>query len=294
MALLPLAAALLVSAPVPNAVTPEGPATLRASWLGLRAPIQYLPRVVVRWSVEVGEGGAAGPVALRAISDSVHQREARALARGPVEQLPAAPGTYTFPARLPFLSGNAIGIDQEAGRHAIVTQHSPTDAGPMADPYDLHALDAWRPPLETGATAGYDERIQGAQLAVELELEPDIDSDGYGDETQDANDLSISARAGRRAVRVLITNRGNRRVALPRVLVRMRGGRLEAPPPLRREWAKDVPAGYVAVEVASIPPRATLAVLLRSTRPGFRWRLTADSEGFDPTPTSTNVRGRSG
>ena len=291
MGLLPIAAALLVTGPAPDALTPDGPATLRDTWLGAVPSIHYPPRVVVRWRVQVGEGGSAGPVALRVLTGNPHLAEAKALQLGPAEQLPATPGVYEFPARLRFLNGDEIGLDQQTGRHAIVAQHEDSDAERFVDPYELNAMDVWRPPLGDGETRGGYERIQGAQLLVTGQLEYDVDGDGYGDKTQDENDLAITASAGRRTVRVTLRNRGGRPVHRPHLLVRMRGARLlngAHDPSLRAE------RGYRRVDVRRIAAGGTRTVFLRASRPGFRVKVVAGSEGFDPTRAALVTRGRSG
>ena len=281
MSLLPVAVALLVTQPTPGALTPDGAATLRASWLGALPAVVFPPRVVVRWRVQVGEGSAAGPVALRVLTGNTLQAEAKAVQRGPTEWLPAEPGVYEFPARLRFLNGQALGLDQQTGRHAVV---STTD-------HSEHAIDVWRPPLGEGETrAGY-ERAREQRLLVVGEMEYDLDRDGYGDKTQDENDLAIAARVQRRAVRVTLRNRGTRPVHLPHVLVRMRGARL-----LNRSRFSGLrdERGYLRVSVRRIPPRGRRSVLIRASRPGFRAKLIAGSEGFDPTRSRVVVRARSG
>ncbi len=81
-------------------------------------PAVYLPNVTVAWKVVVGEGGSGGTV--RPVVEGV--------VGDPVE-LPATPGTYTFPAPH-ILSGSACrelaGIVQTTGGHAIVTREDAT------------------------------------------------------------------------------------------------------------------------------------------------------------------------
>ena len=276
MSLLPLAAALLVA---PNTATPEGPATLRVTWLGAVPSIAYGPRVVVRWRVVVGDGSAAGPVALRVISNNPTRGPGIARGTGPVEQLPATPGVHEFAARLRFREGDALGMDQQAGRHAIIA----------TDVYDEDAVDVWRPPLGPDETRLHEERIGHARLLISPVFEGDADADGYGDRTQDENDLDIAASPGRRAVRVTLRNRGDRPVHLPHVLVRMHHARL-----LNRSqvtWLR-TERGYRRVKLRKIEPRAKRTVFIRASRPGFRVKLVAGSEGFDPTRASVVVRGR--
>ena len=277
MGLLPIAAALLLT---PNAMTPEGPATLRATFVGPVPHARFGPRVVVRWRVEVGEGSAAGPVALRVLRGDPMTGDA--FGRGAVEQLPATPGAHEFPARLRILDGQVLGLDQQTGGHAIVT----TDAHPD------DAVDVWRPPLGVNEARRDFERRPGERLLISPTFELDVDGDGYGDKTQDENDLAISARPARRSIFVRVRNRGDRTVDNPRLLIRLRGARLLTRTHARPE--RPVPPGYRYQTLPHIPPGAVRSVRLHVSRSGYRAKLIAESEGFDPTRAALVVRGRSG
>jgi hypothetical protein len=74
------------------------------------------PSVLTGWRATVGPGGRAGTVRVR-----VRTRTGDQVVGDPV-QLPAEPGTYTFPA--PRVEGTAIGLDQATGGHAIMQMSS--------------------------------------------------------------------------------------------------------------------------------------------------------------------------
>lgn len=277
--------------PAPAALTPEGAATLRQSWLGARPSIGHGPRVIVRWSVEVGAGGRAGDVALRVLGGSERSPEATGRGTGSAVSLPAEPGTYEFSARLRFEDGDRIGLDQASGGHALLREHPPApEAGEWADPRRLHAVDVWRPPLADGAAGGHQERRQGQELAVSVVLEPDVDADGYGDETQDLADLRVVSRRlqrgrGRTTFALAVQNRGPRTAHQPRLSLRLlRGSRLVAVSAprcgVRRcRWPRTATGG----RAIDLPPlrrgaRHRVRLVVRG-RTGAGLRLVASSEG---------------
>src|ERR1700754_2177303 len=74
--------------------TPLGPASLKAETLaGPVATERLWGGVVTKWQVGVGEGGQAGIVRLK-----LDPSWAPGAVVGDPVELPAAPGTYTFPA----------------------------------------------------------------------------------------------------------------------------------------------------------------------------------------------------
>ena len=95
--------------------TPAGPATLLNRWTGAYAPPGPLARGAGRGGGVVGAGGQAG---------TVRPRPSGRRAAATPSTLPAEPGTYRFPA--PHIRwdyrGSQIGLDQETGDHAILTQ----------------------------------------------------------------------------------------------------------------------------------------------------------------------------
>ena len=93
---------------------PTGPASRRVGHSACKP-------VLTSWTVTVGRGGRAGhgaPVVGRAVGDPV--------------ELPATPGTYTFPAHAHVNwqdCGAEPGLIQETGEHAVLVPASPRRAG---------------------------------------------------------------------------------------------------------------------------------------------------------------------
>jgi len=212
-----LAAGLALAAAAPAAaqdtVTPAGPATVRGHWLGAFTLELRPPEILVGWTVTVGPGSNAGPVRLRVLRPG---DRGTVVGSGPVEALPATPGTYAFalPVGIPYDHRDAgLALDQEVGGHAIVSTHPPA---PGFDGLgDVRALDVFRPSLaEDAADVAFSERRPRQELLVQGTIERDLDEDLVGDLTQDVGDLrllraGILARdaaniAGRETNRVLI------------------------------------------------------------------------------------------
>jgi len=147
-----LAAALLVGGAAPAERTPDGPATLISAWT---APADQADgSVLTSLTVKVGAGGRAGVV--RPLVGGV--------AGDPID-LPATPGTYTFPVRHVRLAA-PLGLVQEAGGLAIMSREAcrPTIARSL-DPCETRWVDIQR----TGQGTTSD---RGAQLAISFNTEP--------------------------------------------------------------------------------------------------------------------------
>jgi hypothetical protein len=190
--------------------TPSGPATLtstRTETVGIGGAVAAPPydsasRVLMRWTVTVGPGGRAGAV----------QPVIGGVAYDPVD-LPATPGTYTFPApRVPLAL--PLGLAQETGEHAIVTREA---CRPQIQRVDDPCETSW---VDIRRAGQPDLRDRGAQLAIAWTSEPDVDSDGRGDQTEDRTDLRVSALPtrepdGRLRLDVTLTNAGTLSADLP-------------------------------------------------------------------------------
>jgi hypothetical protein len=96
--------------------------------------------------------------------------------RGATEAVPAAAGTYVYSARLPVDAGDQIGVDTSDQLAFIAT-------GAAQDTYEY-----WNPALADGGTVGTSpsEANLAGLILLNADIEPDVDGDGYGDETQDA------------------------------------------------------------------------------------------------------------
>ena len=136
--------------------------------------------------------------------------------------LPAAPGTYTFPA--PHVAwedvcGPGPALVQTTGQHAIVS----------------HDIDVPRH-LVVARDGQADERIEDAKLTVAAITEPDVDRDLRGDRTEDRTDLRVSSAParepdGRLRIEVTVTNAGplsadRLTVTAPQLTAGRLGGRL--------------------------------------------------------------------
>jgi hypothetical protein len=211
--------ALLIAAGAPLAAfpvgaglerTPSGPATLTSTRTETVAagsavpapPYDSASRVLMNWTVTVGPGGRAG--AVRPVIGGA--------AYDPVD-LPATPGTYTFPAPRVRLA-LPLGLVQETGEHAIVSREPcRPEIDRASDPCETSWVDIQR--------AGQpDIRDRGAQLALAFKSEPDVDGDLRGDETEDRTDLRVSALPtreadGRLRLDVTLTNAGTLTADLP-------------------------------------------------------------------------------
>jgi hypothetical protein len=192
-------AALLFPAAAAAENTPDGPATLISNHImsiGTGPGVNAGGRVLTSWTVTVGPGGRGGTV--RPLVGGV--------AGDPVE-LPATPGTYTFPLAH-TRSAWPLGLVQTTGGHAIVTREAcrPAIAREL-DPCESKWVDIQR----TGQSP---ESDRGAQLAIEFDGEPDADGDLRGDLTEDRTDLRVAAVPsrepdGRLRVEVTLTNLGS-------------------------------------------------------------------------------------
>jgi hypothetical protein len=172
--------ALFPASAVAADLTPDGPATLTQTNSFPRTAMGYGPGVVTGWKVAIADGGRAGTVRPR------FQAMGTVVTGDPV-QLPAEPGTYTFAApHLARFGSATLGLEQATGGHAIVTrQPCRADLAAFGDPCQNLFVDVAR-------DGQADERVTGAQLAIEEVLEGDMDRDLRGDSTEDRTDLQVS------------------------------------------------------------------------------------------------------
>jgi hypothetical protein len=94
------------------------------------------------------------------------------------QEVPTAGTLNTFPTRIPARAGDVIGVsdpvDGNLGR------------GTANPSYKMHFI-VGGGDVPPGTTVDFDGSNVGFQLDVSAVLEPDCDSDGFGDETQDQN-----------------------------------------------------------------------------------------------------------
>ena len=191
-----VAAAVAIAAVLPatadaQTLTPAGPATLNVRYgPNVACPAIGSFAVLTKWQVQVGPGGSGGivrPLIYDVVGDPV--------------ELPAEPGTYTFPA--PHMnwspcSPGIISLIQETGGHAVVV---PEDT-PMLGRHIVVKRDGQA-----------EERIDQSRLAIEPVTEPDNDGDLLGDLTEDRTDLTLTTAPtrdaiGRLTVAVTVTDAG--------------------------------------------------------------------------------------
>lgn len=94
---------------------------------------------------------------------------------GPVQTVTAGFDVATFSTRVPVHAGDIVGVLVTNGNCALGTGQS----------QDVGRTRSTTPATPVGATANY-ALAAGFQLDIAAQLEPDLDGDGYGDETQDA------------------------------------------------------------------------------------------------------------
>ncbi len=135
---------------------------------GMTSPIKG---VVVRWRIKVGNssGAAVAPRIFRPGNVSTRIGAGTGTAR-----IPPPNTTSTYDTRLPVLAGDGIGIDFFSGPMRMFALTATADA--------LY----WNPPLADGQLFAGQSIGGPRELLVNADVEPDADSDGFGDVTQDA------------------------------------------------------------------------------------------------------------
>jgi hypothetical protein len=139
-----------------------------------RELISPIDGVIVRWRARLGDAGAQ-TIRIRVLRP-FDPDQFTVISSGQLEPIPAGAGTYAFPAQLPIHSGDQVG--GEAGSGALIAWE--------VSQSDAHFF-AYNPSPPDGETT-LDPFFDGArQVALNVDVEPDCDKDGLGDETQDAD-----------------------------------------------------------------------------------------------------------
>jgi hypothetical protein len=136
--------------------------------------------VVVRWRVRRGSGGggmAADTVTLRVLHPTGAVNQFTAVGTSEPHMVPAGSSdpvdVYEYPTRLPIAAGDRVGLGTTVGQ---ATYRNATTASYLV------RLSA----LADGATATFAAGgFPNLYVLVNADVEPDADSDGFGDETQD-------------------------------------------------------------------------------------------------------------
>jgi hypothetical protein len=137
------------------------------------------------------------------------------------------PGINAFPTRIAVEAGDHLGVFGTPGTYFCVT----------GDPGDVRGTAEGNPPI--GTRAAFTPSVS-AQVALGATVEPDIDDDGYGDETQDGCPQSASLQeacppltlsaygiAGRRTATILVSAGVAARVTVS-AAIRLPGARRKA------------------------------------------------------------------
>jgi hypothetical protein len=130
--------------------------------------------VIVRWRVRLGAGTEAQTIRIRVLKP-VGADSFTAISSSALESVPAGAGTYAFAAQLPIRSGEEVGIEAGEGTNLVVRAPLPGAEVLFYNPSPADGADTGPPP----ATA------TDAEETFNVDVEPDCDSDGLGDETQD-------------------------------------------------------------------------------------------------------------
>jgi hypothetical protein len=152
---------------------PTGVVSGISTWVQRSLPGQQVTAptdgVIVRWRLRLGGVTDAQAVKLRVVRGT--GAASTGSGSSAPESISAGQGTYVFETRLPVSAGDYIGIDI-------------TDAATVLRTPPGAQMDRFFPLLGDGET-----RAPGAQfdneLTINADVEPDCDSDGLGDETQD-------------------------------------------------------------------------------------------------------------
>jgi hypothetical protein len=129
--------------------------------------------VIVNWRISslATFGEAPLPVKLRVLDGTT------AVASGPLQTLPGQAGIHEFAVRVPVKAGVSIGVD-------FPTEPEFTGIRVVAGA-TAAITDFWEPVLLDGQIRSPSESRGNTELLMNATVEPDLDGDGWGDETQD-------------------------------------------------------------------------------------------------------------
>jgi hypothetical protein len=137
--------------------------------------------VIVRWHVRLGSSTQAQTIRIRVVRH-VAPEEFKVISSSPLESIPAGEGTYEFPAAVPIASGDQVGLEGGSGTDI---EAEGTLAGAESFLFNVA-------PETDGAETGPPvfPTLENREVLMNVEVEPDCDHDGLGDETQDTNTSS--------------------------------------------------------------------------------------------------------
>jgi hypothetical protein len=136
--------------------------------------------VIVRWRARFGPNTEAQTIRIRVIQIVLPNRF-KFISSGPLESIPEGAGTYTFAASLPIAAGEQVGLEGESEKGIEVRGHTEV-AGADSWVFNPSGLGLDGSTTGTPAISGL-----GTEATFNVEVEPDCDHDGLGDETQDSD-----------------------------------------------------------------------------------------------------------
>ncbi len=130
--------------------------------------------VIVGWRVRLGEQTDAQQIRIRTVR-RVDDDQFTALTTGELEQVAEGSGTYTFPARIPIRAGDQVGL--EADQNATIVWRADLLG---ANSFEYNPTPANGTDTDPPVFTNPDE-----EHTFNVDVEPDADGDGFGDESQD-------------------------------------------------------------------------------------------------------------
>jgi hypothetical protein len=130
--------------------------------------------VITSWSFQSSDAGGASPVKFK-VGRNAGGDDFTIVGESEFKNIPDLDLLNTFTARIPVLAGDVIGLYAAPPSVFLCTR--------AATGYVVHQS-AFGEEVVVGATATF-APVNDQQLGVSATLEPDCDTDGFGDETQD-------------------------------------------------------------------------------------------------------------
>jgi hypothetical protein len=253
--------------------------------------------VVTRWAVR----SMSGPIQLRVLRPAPGNAFHDVGSSGQVTAV--GPGVQTFSTRIAIRAGDYVGVDALAGAFLA---YRAAPGGMIGDYYPGRLPDGATSPLTNGTVADY-------EVLLSVDVEPDADGDGFGDETQDgcptdptthdtcpdrtAPTTSLGGAPKQNIVRqkaVIVTAQASEAATLDAtgtIRVRGRRGLLELTP------ASASAAAGAEVSLELKLPETTLRLVRRALRKGRRVEATVsvsvrDAAGNEGGPVETTVRAK--
>jgi hypothetical protein len=148
--------------------------------------------VVTSWSVNVPPLGFALPEKLKLLRPAASPNQLTVVGESRFEAVLS--GSETFATRIPVHAGDRLGVYASSSSGALLCSVT----GKEGDVYGSAAGD-----VTVGSTRSF-LTSEGDQVAAAAVIEPDVDGDGYGDETQDRCPSSATTQGACPAVQPLV------------------------------------------------------------------------------------------